>query len=111
MMFASDLIHTAFTLGSWPATTLATVMKDRSSSTLGDMGHATSTVVEGGLVIWVRVKAIWFPIAESRSRGMGGSGCGGGGGWSGGAVKVRFWSSGWGWCGKVWKTKFKFMFI
>lgn len=96
MMFASDLIHTAFTLGSWPATTLATVMKDRSRSTLGNMGHATSTVVKAALVIWVWVKAIWFPIAESRSRGMGGSGCGcGGGGWSGGA-RSRFWGGGWG---------------
>lgn len=52
------------------------------------VSDASSTHVEGGLVIWVSVQAVRFAAAEARSWGMGGDS--GGGFWgSGGGTRFR----------------------
>lgn len=66
---------------SGPGAALACVIIDRSSAAVTHMSDATSTHVEAGPVVWVRVQAVRFAITEARSRGVGG---GGGGSWSGG---------------------------
>lgn len=76
------------THGSGPDTALAAVIKDRSSSALADVGDATSAHVEAAPVIWVRVEAVRFAVAEAGSWGVGGGS--GGGGCRGGGASTRF---------------------